>query len=42
MQTVRKAVLAGRAAQATQRPAKRPAPRKPVRARPKRSGGVPA
>lgn len=40
MQTVRKAVLAGRAAQATQRPASRPNPRKPLRARPKRSNGV--
>ena len=41
MQTVRKAVLAGRAAQATQRPANRPAARKPVKARQTRTGGRP-
>lgn len=46
MQTVRKAVLAGRAAQATQRPADPPASRRPVKARPtqpgRRTDGMPA
>ncbi|MFP5512885.1 MAG: RNA polymerase factor sigma-32 [Alphaproteobacteria bacterium] len=39
MQTVRKAVLAGRAAQAVRQPTSRPAPRKPVRTRPTQPDG---